>query len=94
VLGIVCELLVVEEKLLAGGEYKLFAAVDALQDSVFEFHGRLPQRRGDTESAMTPKLLAGPVSLSSCFFHNKGPGRTRFAANAKICPGNRKTWLT
>ena len=43
--GLVLELLVVEEKLLAGGEYKLGSAVAASQNSVGKFHGRLPQRR-------------------------------------------------
>jgi hypothetical protein len=54
----------VEEELLAGCENKFVAAIDALQNSVGKFHGRLPQRRGETESAMTSELLAGPVSLS------------------------------
>jgi len=66
----------VEEELFAGGEDKFVAAIDAFQYFVGKFHGRLPQRRGDTESAMTPELLAGSDSLSSCFFHNKGPDRT------------------
>jgi hypothetical protein len=38
-------LFVVEEELLAGSEYKLGAAIAALQDSVGKFHGRLPHRR-------------------------------------------------
>jgi hypothetical protein len=42
VLGIVLELLVVEEQLLAGCKHKVSAAVVALQYSVDEFHGRLP----------------------------------------------------
>jgi hypothetical protein len=45
VLGIVRELFVVEKQLLAGRENKLGAAIVALQDSVDEFHGRLPQSR-------------------------------------------------
>jgi len=44
-LGVVLELFVVEEELLAGSEYKLGAAIAALQDSVGKFHGRLPHRR-------------------------------------------------
>jgi hypothetical protein len=43
VLGVVCKLLVVEEKLLAGREYKLGAAIYALQYSIYELHGRLPK---------------------------------------------------
>ena len=42
VLGIVYELFVVEEDLLARCENKLGAAVNALEDSISEFHGRLP----------------------------------------------------
>jgi hypothetical protein len=44
-LGVVLELFVVEEDLLAGCENELGAAVDALQYSIREFHGRLPQNR-------------------------------------------------
>jgi hypothetical protein len=44
-LGIVLELFVVEEKLLTGGEDKLSAAVVAFEDSILEFHGRLPRRK-------------------------------------------------
>jgi len=38
VLGVVPELFVVEEHLLARGEHKLGAAIDALQNSVRKFH--------------------------------------------------------
>jgi hypothetical protein len=41
-LGIVLELFVVEKDLLARGKDKLRPAVDALQYSIGEFHGRLP----------------------------------------------------
>ena len=41
-LGIVLELFVVEENLLAGRKNELGAAVDALEYSIGEFHGRLP----------------------------------------------------
>jgi hypothetical protein len=41
-LGIVFELLVVEKDLLASREDELGAAVNALEDSICEFHGRLP----------------------------------------------------
>jgi hypothetical protein len=44
-LGIVFELLVVKEKLLARSKYELGATVIALQNSVRKFHGRLPKRR-------------------------------------------------
>jgi hypothetical protein len=45
VFGVVLEFFVVEEKLLAGGENELGAAIEALQNSVGILHGRLPQRR-------------------------------------------------
>jgi hypothetical protein len=37
--GYVLELFVVEEKLLSGGKYKIFATVHTLQYFVLEFHG-------------------------------------------------------
>jgi hypothetical protein len=45
VLGVVLELFVVEEELFAGCKNKFGATVEALQNSVGIFHGRLPQRR-------------------------------------------------
>jgi hypothetical protein len=41
-LRVVPELFIVEKQLLAGREDKLGAAIVALQNSVDEFHGRLP----------------------------------------------------
>jgi hypothetical protein len=41
-LGVVFELLIVEEQLLARRENELGAAIVALQHSIDEFHGRLP----------------------------------------------------
>jgi hypothetical protein len=41
-LGVVLELFIVEEDLLARRKNKLGAAVDALQYSIRKFHGRLP----------------------------------------------------
>jgi hypothetical protein len=52
VLGVVFELFVVKEKLLACGEHKFSAAVTALQNPIDEFHGRLPQRTQGRSSAM------------------------------------------
>jgi hypothetical protein len=78
-LRVVFELLIVEEKLLAGGKYELGAAIAALQNSVDILHGRLPKRREITEIGYERELLAGPVSLSSCcVMINKGPGRSKF----------------
>jgi hypothetical protein len=43
--GVVLEILVVEEDLLAGRKNEVGAAVDALEYSVRKFHGRLPRSR-------------------------------------------------
>jgi len=48
VLGVVLELLVVEEELFPGGEYEFSATVIALEDSILEFHGRLPRRKEES----------------------------------------------
>jgi hypothetical protein len=74
VLGIVFELFVVEEDLLASGKYELGAAVNALEDSIGEFHGRLPSQGLPPKSAIALQELAGPGSLSSFVLHYKGPG--------------------
>ena len=49
VFGVVLELFIVEKELLAGRKNKLGAAVDTLQDSIGEFHGRLASQ------GITPK---------------------------------------
>jgi hypothetical protein len=74
VLGVVLELFVVEEQLLACCENKLGAAVNTLEDSIGEFHGRLPSQGSPPKSAVTQQELAGPGSLSSFVVHFKGPG--------------------
>jgi len=51
-LGVVLELLIVEEELLACCEHKLGAAVNAFQHSIGEFHGRLPSQGLPPKSAM------------------------------------------
>jgi hypothetical protein len=73
-LGVVLELFVVEEELLACCENKLGAAVNTLQDSIGEFHGRLPPQGLPPKSAMAQLELAGPGSLSFFVVHFKGPG--------------------
>jgi len=62
-LGVVLELLVVEEDLLACCEHKLRAAVDALQGSICEFHGRLPWQGIRPKSAMALQWRDGRGSL-------------------------------
>lgn len=56
-LGIVFELFVVKEELLAGCKNKLGAAITAFQDSVRKLHGRLPKEGNTVKSA---------VSLMTC----------------------------
>jgi hypothetical protein len=46
-LRFVLELFVVKKQLFAGGEDELFPAIDALQDAISEFHGRLPRTQGN-----------------------------------------------
>ena len=41
-LGLVLELLVVEEELFAGGEDEIITAIDAFQSLILEFHGASP----------------------------------------------------
>jgi hypothetical protein len=60
-LGVVLELLVVEKQLLARGEYKLGSAVTTLQDSINEFHGRLPQSRSKSAIIMRTRRSRIPV---------------------------------
>jgi hypothetical protein len=88
VLGVVLELFVVEEKLLAGGENELSAAIDALQNSIGKFHGRIPQDGKHIEIGHDLEQLAGPVSLSSCFDHNKGRAAKNSAAKITFTPVN------
>jgi hypothetical protein len=42
-LGVVFELFIVKENLLAGGKNEFRAAIDALHDSIREFHGHVPE---------------------------------------------------
>jgi hypothetical protein len=81
-------LFVVEEELLAGRENELGAAVDALQDSVRKFHGRLPKTGSAPKSAMKREELAVPVSQSSCESTTRARAATGQAAKTA---GFRKT---
>jgi hypothetical protein len=74
VFGVVLELLIVEEELLACCENKFGAAVNAFQHSISEFHGRLPSQGLPPKSAMAQRDLAGSGSLYSFVVHYKGPG--------------------
>jgi hypothetical protein len=55
VFGVVFELFIVEKELLAGRKNELGAAVDALQDSIGEFHGQLASQ-GITPKSTTAQL--------------------------------------
>jgi hypothetical protein len=44
-LGVVLEILVVEEQLFACGKDEVGTAINALENFIREFHGRLPRRR-------------------------------------------------
>jgi hypothetical protein len=79
-LGIVLELFVVEEELLACRKNELGAAVDALEYSIGEFHGRLPQSRDVHRNRPLGERLAGPGSLFSFVLQNKSPGRLKRGA--------------
>jgi hypothetical protein len=72
-LRVVLEILVVKEQLFTRSEDKLGSAIDTLQYSVSEFHGRLPKPREIDETALT-SVSAGPVSLFSYVFGKQGPG--------------------
>jgi hypothetical protein len=87
VLGIVLKLLVVEEDLLACCKNEIGAAVNTLQDSIGEFHGRLPSQGMHPKSATALKKLAGPGSLSSFVLRFKGPDRTQNMAVRELYPG-------
>jgi hypothetical protein len=85
VLGVVLELFIVEEELLAGRENKIGAAAVALQNSVGKLHGRHPQTQGNSlKSAIVPRCLPVPVSLSTCLLNNKGPGRKKFSGKFSL----------
>ena len=90
-LGVVLELFIVEEKLLACRENKLGAAVNALQDSIGEFHGRLPSQGLPPKSAMALQDLAGRGSLMSFVVHYKGPDRPKLGRHSNFCPRVRAT---
>jgi hypothetical protein len=73
-LGIVLELFVVEEKLLAGRKYKVGTAIVALQNSIDEFHWPASLEQGNSLKSAMEVSPAGPVSLYSFYLQNKGPG--------------------
>ena len=79
-LGVILEILVVEKELLTSGKDEFRTAINALEDLIDKFHGRLP-RRGNLLKSAIDLGCAGPVSLSSYFVQQQGPGpRIRLAA--------------
>jgi hypothetical protein len=68
----------VEEKLLTGGEHKLSAAIDACQNSIGKFHGRLPQSRETHRNR--PRKDSLPVRFPvfvRVAMNIEGPGREK-----------------
>ena len=85
-LGVVFEILIVEEELLACGEDEFGAAVNTLEYLVREFHGRLPRSREPAEIGHDLRC-AGPVSLSSYVVQQLGPGpRLRIGGFLNLSP--------
>jgi hypothetical protein len=82
-------LFVVEENLLAGRKDELGAAVDALDDSIREFHGRFPPKQGHTPE-IGQAATSGPVPVP-CFRVQQGPDRTKPAAPETFSPVVRET---
>lgn len=59
-LGIVLEIFVVKEELFARSEDEFRAAINALENFIREFHGRLPRSRDLQKSAID---LGAPVPM-------------------------------
>jgi hypothetical protein len=80
--GVVPELFVVEKYLLARCEHKLRAAVHTLQNSIGEFHGRLPLQGASPKSAMArrPSRSRFPVLLRPV---QQGPGPHKNSSGKK-----------
>jgi hypothetical protein len=87
VFGVVLELFVVEEKLLTGGENKLGATVEALQNSVGILHGRLPKEGKTLKSAISPNNLPVPFPYLRAANNKKGPGRNDIQQRLQSLPG-------
>ncbi len=78
-LGVISELLVFEENLLAGGEDELRPAIDARQDSIGKYHGRSP-KEGIVEIGHNLRSLPVPLPCLRTS-SQQGPGpRERGAA--------------
>jgi hypothetical protein len=74
VFGIVLELFIVEEELLARCEDKIRAAIYTFQGSISKFHSRLPQNREQAEIGHGFFKLVIPVSLYLSVDPQLGPG--------------------
>jgi hypothetical protein len=90
VLGIVLELLVVEKKLFAGGENKLGAAIDALQNLIRIFHGRLPEEGKCFEIGHGPEQLAGSFPCLRAAINLKSTSRCNLNGVNASCPACRE----
>jgi hypothetical protein len=74
VFGVVFELFVVKEELLAGRENELGAAIYTFQDSIGEFHGQLASQGITPTSVSARSRAAGLGSLFTFLWLHKGPG--------------------
>lgn len=96
-LGVVFELLIVEEELLARRKDEVSAAVNTLEDSICEFHGRLPNRGSSVPAMASQSMPSRSLFLS---VQTMGPGRIKqggieavsrnLRRDLKQCP--RSTW--
>jgi hypothetical protein len=74
VFGVVLELFIVKKELLAGRKNELGAAVDALQNSIGEFHGQLASQ-GITPKSVTARSRTCRSRLPVLFLvAQQGPG--------------------
>ena len=81
-LGVISEFLVVEKKLLACSEHKISSAIDALENLILEFHGRLPRSREGCRVRPQLGMSAGPDPCLQTSVNNEGPGRKKSAARS------------
>jgi hypothetical protein len=86
-LRIILELFVVEKYLLARCKHELRAAVYTLQNSIGEFHGRLPLQGASPKSAMacSPCRSRFPVLLRPV---RQGPGPHKNSSGKKFLSGS------
>ena len=88
-LGIVLEILVVKEELLARGKDEFGAAINALQYLIGEFHGRLPPTQETTQIGHDLRMCRS-VSLRRALF-SRARAAKDLAAKLVFFKTNKKT---